>query len=312
MHPMLVTRRNMLAAPLFFPALAANSSRYRVGITTNTIGGWERDPWVGFREAHETGYHNVESFVQYFPDLYPDKPREFQKRLDSLGLGLVTLSNGGTPTDTHFEDAAHHDRIIDDHLRLVRFIKLLGCDHLKINCGARRPEGTTDQDLANMAKVLDELGRRIREEEGIKFAVHAHMWSQLENRHEIDAIMNSTRPDRVYFVLDTGHITMAGMDPVELARTLGHRVIEFHMKDTKPEFRGGAKHRIERPDMRQDPPFFPLGEGGVDFPALKGHLDKIGWSGWLTVELDSSPFRAPKEAARISKDYLEQKLGIRV
>jgi len=86
------------------------------------------------------------------------------------------------------------------------------------------------------------------------------MWSQFENRREIDYVLGHTNPKHVWFVLDTGHITMAGMDPVELARTLGHRIVEFHMKDTKPEWRGGAKTRLDRPDMMNDPPFFPLGK----------------------------------------------------
>jgi hypothetical protein len=34
--------------------------------------------------------------------------------------------------------------------------------------------------------------------------------------------------------------------------------------------------------------------------------------GWLTVELDSSPSRPPKESARISKYYIESTLGIKV
>jgi sugar phosphate isomerase/epimerase len=50
----------------------------------------------------------------------------------------------------------------------------------------------------------------------------------------------------------------------------------------------------------------------VDYPALKAHLDGIGWQGWLTVELDSSPFRPPKESARMSKEYIEKRLGLEV
>jgi inosose dehydratase len=105
---------------------------------------------------------------------------------------------------------------------------------------------------------------------------------------------------------------MAGIDPVELTRTLGRRIIEFHMKDTAPEHRGGAKQRRERNDPMKDPIFFELGKGGVDFPAIKASLDKIGWHGWLTVELDSSPYRPPKESARISRNYIENTLGIKV
>ncbi len=309
---MQTTRREFLAsavlATLGTPSLGS-AARYRIGITTNTRGGWESDVWLSFREAREVGYRNVESFIHYFKDFYDDKAGQLRQKLDEIGVRFVTISNG-SPMEMHFEDPTKHDKVIEDHMRLIRFIKKLGCEHLKINMGGRRPAGTTGEDLKHMANVLGEIGKRSAGE-GIKFAVHAHMWSQFENRREIDYVMEHTDPKHVYFVLDTGHITMAGIDPVELTRSLGHRIVEFHMKDTKPENRGGAKIRLERPDVMKDPPFFPLGHGGVDFQAIKAHLDKIGWQGWLTVELDSSPYRPPKESARMSKVYLEKTLGVK-
>ena len=305
---MSLTRRQLLGAAVAAP-LAAAKSEYRVGITTNTRGGWESDVFLSFREAREAGYRSVESFANYFATFF-DKPDELQRKIDEIGVKFVTISNGGG-METHFEDPARHEKLIADHMRLVRFIKRFGCDHLKINTGGRRPTGTTDEDLKNMAKVLNELGRQISAE-GLKFGVHAHMWTQFENRREIDTIMETTDPKHVFFVLDTGHITMAGVDPVELTRKLGHRIIEFHLKDTSPEHRGGAKQRRDRNDVMKDPIFFELGKGGVDFPAIKAHLDKIGWRGWLTVELDSSPYRPPKESARISREYIEKTLKIKV
>jgi inosose dehydratase len=309
---MSVNRRGFLKSSgslLAAQVLAAASPNYRIGITTNTRGGWEKDVFLSFREAREVGYSNVESFIHYFVD-YWEKPKELQKKIDDIGVNFVTISNG-SPLEVHFEDPAKHEQIYKDHLKLVRFIKNFGCKHLKINMGPRRPEGTTDEDLKHMAKALGELGRRISDE-GLKFAPHAHMWNQFENRREIDFIMQNTDPKHVYFVLDTGHITMAGINPVELARKLGHRIVEFHMKDTKPENRGGAKTRLAKMDGFNDPCFFPLGNGGVDFPALKAHLDSIGWQGWLTVELDTSPWRPPKESARISREYLAKTLKLKV
>lgn len=290
---------------------ASEPSRYQIGCTTNTIGGWEKDMFMSFREAHDVGYKYVETFMHYFVELgLYDKPEAVQKQMDDIGVRFVTISNGA-PTETRFEDPSKHDRIYQDHLRLVRFIKNFGCDHLKINMGRRRPDGTTDEDLKHMADALQELGRRIHDE-GIRFGVHAHMWSQFENRHEIDYVMSHTDPKYVGFVLDTGHITMAGIDPVELAKKLGPRVIEFHIKDVKPENRGGAKKRLAKMDGMNDPCFFPLGSGGVDFIGLKNYLDSIQWKGFLTVELDTSPWRPPKESAAISKKYIEDTLKIKV
>ncbi len=308
---MSVNRREFLAAiaAAGLSAAAQPESRYHVGITTNTRGGWEKDVFLSFREAREVGYHYVESFINYFT-AYLDKPAELQKKIDEIGVKFVTISNGG-PLEMAFEDPSKRQKLLDDHMRLVRFIKLFGCDHLKCNTNGRRPDGTTPEDLKQMATTMNELGKRVTAE-GLKFSVHPHMWTQLENRREIDAIAESTDPRHVNFVLDTGHITMAGIDPVGLARAYSSRIIEFHLKDVMPENRGGAKQRRERNDVMKDPIFFELGKGGVDFPGLKAHLDKTGWQGWLTVELDSSPYRPPKESARISREYIEKTLHIKV
>ncbi|MGH9629376.1 MAG: TIM barrel protein [Bryobacteraceae bacterium] len=307
----MVNRRQFLQSSAAFTAgrAFAASAQFKVGITTNTRGGWEKDVFLSFREARQVGYSNVESFIHYFVE-YWEKPEELRKQLDEIGVQFVTISNG-RPLEMHFEDPAKHGKICDDHVRLARFNKAFGCKHLKINLGPRRPEGTTGDDLRNIAKALQELGRRVSDE-GLKLAPHAHMWSQFENRREIDFVMENTDPEHVHFVLDTGHITMAGIDPVELARKLGHRIVEFHMKDVKPENRGGAKTRLAKMDGMNDPCFFPLGKGGVDFSGLKSHLENIGWQGWLTVELDTSPWHPPKESARISRQYLEDKLKIKV
>jgi sugar phosphate isomerase/epimerase len=87
-------------------------------------------------------------------------------------------------------------------------------------------------------------------------------------------------------------------------------VVEFHLKDTKPEDRGGTKHVPVGGDQMKDPIFFPLGNGGVDFPALKAHLDGIQWKGFLVVELDTSPWRPPRESARITAKYIQDRLKI--
>ncbi len=305
------TRRELMmgaVSTLAAAHAAAKKATYRIGNTTNTVGGWEKDVFLSFREAHEVGYRYVESFIHYFTD-YWDKPAELKKQLDEIGVRFVTISNGG-PLEMHFEDPARHAKLIEDHLRLGRFIRNFDCRHLKINLGPRRPEGTTNEDLKHISAVLGKLGAKLRVE-GVRLAVHAHMWAQFENRREVDYVMSHTDPHDVAFVLDTGHVTMAGMDPVQLTKQLGHRIVEFHMKDTKPEWKGGAPKRLDRPDMMKNPPFFALGSGGVDFPAIKAHLDSIGWNGFLTVELDSSPMRPPKESARISLRYLEDKLGLK-
>jgi len=301
----MLTRRSIVALA---PSLAAaGKARYKVGVTNNTRGGWENDFWLATRESHEVGYRNVETFFNFLKDSI-DKPADVLAKAKAIGVGIITVSNSG-PMEMAFNDRAKQARILEEHTRLARFVRALGGNHLKINLGPRRPTGTTDEDLKVLSDTVGKLGKRTAAE-GVRLAIHAHMWSQFENRREVDYVLSHTDPKTVAFVLDTGHITLAGIDPVELTKTLGHRIVEFHLKDTKPDTRGGARSRIDRPDMMTDPPFLPLGSGGVDFVAIKNHLDSIGWQGWLTTELDSSPFRPPKESAAISLRYVRDTMKV--
>ena len=290
--------------------------RYRVGYTSNTRGSdpattWAGDPFHGFAEAHHAGFHYVEAFATSLSQFYPDDAAGLRKRIDAIGVKFAAVTGGSRGGSTRFEDPAARQAVIENHLGVVRFARKFGCDHQKTNLGARRPGGTTPEDLKNIAETLEILGRRSLEEEGMPFGVHAHLGSQFQTQGEIDYILAHTDPRHVRFVLDTGHITMAGMDPIALAKKLGDRVVEFHLKDTRPEDRGGTK-TVPGPgvDQMKTPYFFPLGSGGVDFLALKEHLDRIQWTGFLVVELDTSPWRPPVESARMSADYLRNVMKI--
>jgi hypothetical protein len=46
------------------------------------------------------------------------------------------------------------------------------------------------------------------------------------------------------------------------------------------------------------------------FPAIVAYLKSIDWRGHLNVELDTSPWRTPKESARITANYIRNTLKI--
>jgi inosose dehydratase len=312
-----MTRRSFLAAPaavMAAPAASRSQAQITVGITSNTRPDWEGGGNFlrSLKECHQLGYHWIETFWGYLEPWW-DQPQRLQALLEKLDLRMETVSNGG-PLNMRFQDPTAREDVIADHMRLVAFIKDLGCDHLKINCGARNPGGNTIEIYREQAKTFDELGRRISDE-GLKFGIHAHLWSQFETPQDVGTIMAMTDPDHVHLILDTGHVSMAGMDPVRLTRVFGHRIIEYHLKDVALEHYGGYRGSdIEQGSVNNnahDRIFFELGEGGVNFPAIKAHLDSIGWKGWFTVELDRTGSFAIQSAAK-SKRYIEETLGLKV
>ena len=314
-----ITRRGFLSHALALPALVRASgppprAEITVGITVDT-----RPDWNGpenfirsIDEASDAGYRWIETFWQYI-ERWEQRPEALKDELDTRRLRLETVSNGGR-LRVNFVDARERDATIEDHLRLLRFIRGFGCDHVKINCGSRPAD--IDRRRAEycreMAIGFNELGRRTSDM-GMKFGIHAHLDSPFQIREEIDRVLDLTDPRHVYFVCDTGHVTMAGMDPVELTRTYSSRIIEYHIKDTAREHRGGFRGTLVRPyNTRPDNRiFFELGTGGVDFPAIKTVLDERGWKGWWTVELDRTGTTA-RESCRIARKYLEDVIRLKL
>ena len=321
--------------------------QFRVGYTTNTRGGWEGNPFTGITEGRDVGFRYFEIFGASFcatkdglepaprdtqkmktwengyswkyptkrekrEVYYPDRWEALQHRMYEIGAQFTAITGGAAGGSVAFHDPAQRRDVVDNHFNMARFSRRFGCDHQKTNAGPRKqPDGTPLADLKEIAITLEQLGKRLKEELGMKFGIHAHLGSQVQNEAETMYIMEHTNPDYVGFVLDTGHITMAGMDPVALAKKLGNRICEYHFKDTKKEDRGGTKN-VPKPDrdMMNDPYFYPMGEGGVDFPAIMAFLKASGWRGHLNVELDTSPWRPPKESARITANYTRNVLKL--
>src|SRR5271157_1953814 len=85
--------------------------RYRIGYTTNTRGGWESDPFTGFTEAREVGFHWVEAFATALKDYYPDDAAGLQRKIDQIQVGFAAITGGARGGDTHFEDPARRQAL---------------------------------------------------------------------------------------------------------------------------------------------------------------------------------------------------------
>ena len=320
--PTPINRRTFVSAAAGLPALfaspgfAAQRADITVGITVDT-----RPDWNGpanfmrsIQEASAIGYHWIETFWEYV-ERWEYDPQGLKNTLEKLNLKLETVSNGGGQR-TDFGDPRKRPGVVNDHVKLVRWIKQFDCDHLKINLG--RPVALTGPErlthVKEMGITLSEIGQEAADL-GVKFGIHAHLGSNLETRQDLDQLMNETDPRYVSLILDTGHISMLGIDPVELTRAYLPRIIEFHIKDVAAANLGGYKGPYMKPGTynngAQDLIFYPAGSGGVDFPAILAILNQNNWKGWFTVELDRTATTA-KESATVTKNYIEKVLKLKV
>ena len=168
---------------------------------------------------------------------------------------------------------------------------------------------TLDEDgwatfFTNLAEVEVAAG-----EHGLVTALHPHWGMAVCVMSDVERFLEKSS---CAMCLDTGHLYLAGADPVEVAKMSGDRVVHVHLKDVDE----AAADRVrsgEVPFRKAviDGMFTPLGEGGVDIAGVIRHLEANGFNGWYVLEQDTAlsadpaPGEGPVADALVSFDYLK-------
>jgi inosose dehydratase len=140
---------------------------------------------------------------------------------------------------------------------------------------------------------------------GLTLVYHHHMGTLVQSEAEIDRLMRETG-SAVRLLLDTGHATWGGADPVALARRHRARIAHVHAKDVRRE--------VMQRSAREDWSFLVSviegvytvpGDGMIDFVSVFRQL--VGYSGWVVVEAEQDPEKAdPATYAGIGCDNVRR------
>jgi inosose dehydratase len=106
--------------------------------------------------------------------------------------------------------------------------------------------------------------------------------------------------------VDTGHITYAGGNPVAMAKRHAKRVNHVHCKDVRLAVLKEARAKDwSFLDAVLAGVFTVPGDGGVDFAAFAKLLASIRYGGWVVVEAEQDPAKAPPfQYAQMGHDHL--------
>ncbi|MBV9604087.1 MAG: TIM barrel protein [Solirubrobacterales bacterium] len=132
---------------------------------------------------------------------------------------------------------------------------------------------------------------QIAAEFGLRCSFHPHVSTYVEHPSEIDRLLALTE---LSLTLDTGHLLLAGGDPLACLRAWSERVNHVHLKDVRVDVLRAAK-ATGRTDFDQwwADVSVPLGRGDVELAAFTAELLRRGYDGWLVVEQDRGP--TPRE-----------------
>jgi inosose dehydratase len=245
------------------------------------------------KDAAEIGYEGVELGRKF--------PRDGQKLstiLSENGLRLVGGWHSGFLSERSVEEEW---KAAVDHVRLLKDCgsQILVYGECGLMSGAspwdeplsKRPDPKKIE-LSAYAGKLDEFATRLKET-GVTLAYHYHLKMLVERTEDIDALCESTR-EEVGLLLDTGHAYAAGADYSEILRKFGSRVVHIHLKDV----RRNVLERARKNDWSfnaavREGMFTVPGDGDVDFSAIGEFMRTTGYRGWVVVEAEQDPAKAP-------------------
>jgi inosose dehydratase len=119
---------------------------------------------------------------------------------------------------------------------------------------------------------------------GFEPTFHHHAGTFVETPREIDHFLAGTDID---LTLDTGHLLIAGGDPVDAVRRWGDRINHLHLKDVDT----AALDRVlaaggGMTEVWSSGAFVALGRGHIDLPVVLESLGERNFDGWVVVEQD--------------------------
>jgi inosose dehydratase len=246
-------------------------------------------PEAGIKMTASYGYHGLEPFQEDIAKYLKLPPANLKEVLDASNIALCTVGSGG-----QYLDRAKFPATLESNTNRAKYVAYFGCKHLKVNLSKRPGDGVANLTVENakiLAGNLNDVGRHTADH-GVKLAFHPHCWTLVEREPELRMIMDMTDAKLVYMVLDTGHATLGGIDPVKCLRDYYSRIAAIHLKDCEAKYnvangwKGPAPSEEEHNRVNL---YKRLGTGGVDFPTFFQVLRERKYAGWVTLD-----FSAPR------------------
>ena len=243
---------------------------------------------------------------------FPREPVALKAVLDAKGLELVS---GWYSMALLERDVEAEWRAIQDHKNLLKALDarvLIVAETSNAIHGdqsvplSQRPE-LTEAQWPLFTERLGQLALRLADE-GMQLVYHHHMGTVIQSGNDVHRLMRMT-PAAMHLLLDTGHLTFAGADPVEFARSYRERISHVHAKDVRASVMAAVRAKDKSfLDAVVDGVFTVPGDGMVDYPAVFAALP--GYSGWVVVEAEQDPAKAhPLTCATLGYANLVRFLG---
>lgn len=263
------------------------------------------------QDCADAGYKGIELGPVGF---MPEDPDVLGPALAAHDLELI-----GGVVFRAFHDVDKWDDVLDATHRTCKALGAHGAKHLVLidSISERRAPtagraGEAEQmDGAEWAAYRDRIATAAKigaTEYGLTVGIHAHAAGFMDFEPELERLLEEVDESLLKICFDTGHHSYAGFDPVAFMKRHIDRISYMHFKDIDPAVKADViAKRTGFYDACGQGIFCNLGQGDVDFAAVRHVLLDAGFQGWCTVEQDCDPTLdvSPIDDAKANRGYLE-------
>lgn len=244
----------------------------------------------------------------------PEDPKVLAPALAEHDLEII----GGVVFQA-FHDPNNWDTLLDAATRTCKALVAHGAQNLVLidSISARRaPTAGRASEAEQMDKAewtafrdrIATIAKMGAEDYGLTVGIHAHAAGFMDFEPELERLLSEVDEKILKICFDTGHHSYAGFDPVAFMDRYIDRISYMHFKDIDPKVKADVvEKRTDFYTACGQGIFCNLGQGDVDFPAVRQRLLDAGFEGWCTVEQDCDPSMpgTPLEDARANREYLQ-------
>jgi len=233
------------------------------------------------REMSELGMPATELGA---PGFLPTSPEAVR---DELAEYDMTLIGGFTPLVIH--DRRLRQEAIESARATARLFERAGATEfisaIVMDADWSVPRELEPGEIDHMLEMFGIIDD-ICAEHGLNQVLHPHLQTVVETASDVQRILDGCD---VKWCLDTGHMAIGGVDPVDFARRAADRVGHVHLKDVDLS-KAPAVLAREQSIMQgvQGGLFTPLGRGDVAIAEVIEVLEASGYDGWYIIEQDTA------------------------
>lgn len=233
------------------------------------------------QEMSDLGFASTELGA---PGFLPQEPGSTKAMLAEFGM---TLSGGFTPIEPH--DASRRDATLTYARTTARLLAEAGAT-LFISAAVMDtdwsiPRTLTASEHRHMVETLA-LIDDICADYGLVQVLHPHVQTLVETADDVNRILDTCD---VKWCLDTGHLAIGGIDPVQFATDTVERVGHVHLKDVRLDMVPAVLEReVSLKAATQAGLFTPLGRGDVDIAGVIRALEAADYRGSYVIEQDTA------------------------